>query len=68
MGVDLSADCLAHMRLRHFMFLVETWLKNDDTATLVEACPTNYKFVQTVKQDKRGGGIAAILDFRRDCA
>lgn len=55
------------MHLRHFMFLVETCLKNDDTATLVEACPPNYKFVQTVKQDKRGSGIAAIFSNQFRC-
>ena len=50
------------------MFLVETCLKNDDTATLVEACPPNYKFVQTVKLDKRGSGIAAIFSNQFCCA
>ncbi|KAL2086001.1 hypothetical protein ACEWY4_019321 [Coilia grayii] len=49
------------------MFLVETWLKEEGAATLIEACPPNYKFYQSIRDNKRGGGIAVIFSDKLSC-
>lgn len=41
--------------------LVETWLKQDDTVPLVEACPTVFSFYQKARPIGRGGGLATIV-------
>lgn len=44
------------------MFLVERWLDNvTGMATLIETCPPYFKFYQSTRQSRRGGGIAAII-------
>ena len=43
------------------MFLVETWLNElTGVPVLIEACPPSYKFYQSVRLNKKGGGIAAF--------
>ncbi|KAL2095649.1 hypothetical protein ACEWY4_007797 [Coilia grayii] len=49
------------------MFLVETWLKEEGAATLIETCPPNYKFYQSIRDNKRGGGIAVIFSDKLSC-
>ena len=50
------------------MFLVETWITNsNDVASLIEACPPNYSFYQSVRENKKGGGIAAIFYAQYVC-
>jgi len=47
----LINDFISENKL-HFMFLVETWLKDNGAASLLETCPPNYKFLQAIRQDK----------------
>ena len=49
------------------MFLVETWLKEDEAAPLVEACPPNYKFYQSTREHRKGGGVAVIFSDQFTC-
>ena len=52
----------------HCMFLVETWLNSTTSvATLIEACPPNYNFYQSVRLNRKGGGIAAIFPTQFVC-
>ena len=41
-------------------FLVETWIKEDDTITSTRLCPDGYKSLSIPRHDKVGGGIAII--------
>ncbi|KAL2099393.1 hypothetical protein ACEWY4_005873 [Coilia grayii] len=47
------------------MFLVETWSKKDGAATLIEACPP--KFYPSIRNNKRGGGVAVIFSSKLSC-
>ncbi len=42
-------------------YLTETWLDQNGTISLIEACPPPYTFLQKVHCGKKGGGIAAIF-------
>lgn len=45
-----------------FMFLTETWLdKNTGNAVLTESAPPNYKLESETRENKKGGGVCAIL-------
>ena len=43
------------------MFLTETWLGSDGAVLLAPACPANYSFIHSVRETKRGGGLANIF-------
>ena len=43
------------------LFLTETWLKSDGNVILAPACPPNYSFIHSVREGKRGGGLANIF-------
>ena len=45
-----------------FLFLTETWLGSDGAALLAEATPPNYSFIHTIREGKKGGGLATILN------
>lgn len=45
----------------HILFLTETWLKSDGNVILAPACPPNYSFIHSVREGKRGGGLANIF-------
>ena len=51
------------------IFLTETWLGNDGAFALGVACPPNYHFIQSVREGKRGGGLAYIFSdiFKFKC-
>ena len=50
------------------MFLVETWItSSNDVATLIEACPPNYSLYQSVRENRKGGGTAAIFSAHYVC-
>ena len=45
-----------------FMFLTETWLEQNNSATvLIETAPPNYNFFDACRSGKRGGGVAVIF-------
>ena len=50
-----------------FMFLTETWLKDDGAATFIEACPSDYKFLHAPRPKKRGGGVAILFSNKFNC-
>lgn len=39
----------------HIMFIVETWVQTDGLPVLIEACPPDYTFYQSVRQERKGG-------------
>jgi len=42
--------------------MTETWLdENTGNAVLIEASPPNFKFESEIRENKKGGGIAAIF-------
>ena len=43
------------------IFLTETWLGTDGAVSLAAACPPNYSFIQSVREGKKGGGLAIIF-------
>ena len=43
------------------IFLTETWLGTDGTVPLAAACPPNYKFIHSIREGKKGGGLANIF-------
>ena len=43
------------------MFLTETWLNENGSASLIEASPPNYSFLESHRNGKRGGGTATIF-------
>jgi len=43
-----------------YMFLLETWLKCDAPAVLIEMAPSVCDFPYSFRRDKRGGGLATI--------
>ena len=43
------------------MFLTETWLGSDGAVLLAPACPANYSFIHSVREAKKGGGLANIF-------
>lgn len=47
--------------------LTETWLDRNGTVALIETAPPNFKFLQTTRTEKRGGGIAAVLSDSYSC-
>ena len=50
-----------------FLFLTECWLSSTASATLIEACPPGYSFLFSAREEKRGGGIAAIFSNDFTC-
>ena len=44
-----------------FMFLTETWLNENGTATLLEAAPENYRFMHTVNRAGEEGEWPAFI-------
>ena len=45
-----------------YMFLTETWLEQNNSATvLIETAPPNYNFFDVCRSGKRGGGVAAVF-------
>lgn len=50
-----------------FTLLTETWLDRNGTVALIETAPPNFKFIQTTRSDKRGGGIAAVFSDIYSC-
>ena len=48
-----------------FMFLTETWLVQNNIATvMIETAPSNYNFFDVSRSGKRGRGVAAKMYFR----
>ena len=43
------------------IFLTETWLGTDGQVPLAAACPPNYQFIQSIREGKKGGGLANIF-------
>ncbi len=44
------------------MFLIETWLEDNCSATvLTETAPPNFNFISVCRTVRRGGGVAALF-------
>ncbi len=51
-----------------FMFLIETWLEDNCSATvLTETAPPNFNFISVCRTVRRGGGVAAIFKDVYQC-
>ncbi len=50
-----------------FTLLTETWLDINGAATLIETVPLNFSFFHTTRNDRRGGGIAAVFSDIYGC-
>ncbi len=45
-----------------FMFLIETWLEDNCSATvLTETAPPNFNFISVCRTVRRDGGVAALF-------
>ena len=51
----------------HCIFLTETWLTDNGSASLIEASPPNYSFSESHRKEKRGGGTASIFKDSLRC-
>lgn len=52
-----------------FMFLTETWLDTGNcSTTLIETAPPNYLFLNSVREGRKGGGIAALFNSEFVCS
>ena len=43
------------------IFLTETWLGSDGAVLLAPSCPPNYSFSHSIREGKKGGGLASIF-------
>ncbi len=51
-----------------FMFLIETWLEDNCSATvLTETAPPNFNFISVCRTVRRGGGVAALFKDVYQC-
>ncbi len=51
-----------------FMFLIETWLEDNCSATvLTETAPPNFNFISVYRTVRRGGGVAALFKDVYQC-
>ncbi len=51
-----------------FMFLIETWLEDNCSATvLTETAPPNFNFISVCWTVRRGGGVAALFKDVYQC-
>ncbi len=51
-----------------FMFLIETWLEDNCSATvLTETAPPNLNFISVCRTVRRGGGVAALFKDVYQC-
>ncbi len=51
-----------------FMFLIETWLEDNCSATvLTETAPPNLNFISVCRTVRRGGGVAALFKYVYQC-
>ncbi len=50
------------------MFLIETWLEDNCSATvLTETAPPNFNFISVCRTVRRGGGVAALFKDVYQC-
>ena len=51
-----------------FMFLTETWLnENNSAAVLTESAPPDFHFISSVRELRKGGGIATLFKDVYQC-
>ncbi|MDG2555400.1 hypothetical protein P7M41_25725, partial [Vibrio parahaemolyticus] len=51
-----------------FMFLTETWLnENNSAAVLIESAPPNFHFISSVRELRKGGGVATLFKDVYQC-
>ncbi|CAJ1082756.1 hypothetical protein KUCAC02_009465 [Xyrichtys novacula] len=52
----------------NLMFLTETWLEQDNSATvLIESAPPNFSFMSETRKHRKGGGVAILFKDSMQC-
>ena len=42
--------------------LIETWIRDGDTAAEIQICPPGYKVISVPRSNRQGGGIALCIE------
>ena len=50
-----------------FLFLTETWLKENDNVTVNKLCPATCNIINSPRTSSRGGGLAAVFSKQFTC-
>ena len=67
-GKSLLINDFIIKRNLDFMFLTETWLnENNSASVLIETAPPNFHFISSVRELRKGGGVATLFKDVYQC-